>query len=219
MNSLLIVDDHPLFRAGLKSALEATGEFGEIVEAGLVSEAQAILGASTGTRPAAVILDINLPDGSGFDLLEHFGGTKASPRFMMLSMHTDRAVVLKAILNGANGYASKQIPLEALVLGLRLVLADQLFIEAELLRDILTPRQIRTIDPREAQRLVQGLSAVELEILRLLVSGAEIKDIATSMNLSPRTIEAHRREIQARLGAATPLALVRIAMQAGVIDL
>lgn len=219
MNSLLIVDDHPLFRAGLKSALETTGEFGEIVEAGLVSEAQAILGASSVTRPAAVILDINLPDGSGLDLLEHFGGTRESPRFMMLSMHTDRAVVLKAILNGANGYASKQIPLDALILGLRLVLADQLFIEAELLRDILTPRQIRTIDSREAQRLVQGLSVVELEILRLLASGTEIKDIAASMNLSPRTIEAHRRDIQARLGATTALALVRVAVQAGVIDL
>lgn len=219
MLPILIVDDHPLFRAGLKSALEANGEFGQILEAGLISEAQEMLGPAARPRPVAVLLDINLPDGSGFDILERFGGSKESPRFMMLSMHADRAIVIKAMLAGAQGYASKQIPLDALMLGLKLVLADQLFIEAELLRDILTPRQVKTMEAYKAQRLVQELSVRELEILRLLVSGTEHKDIATAMGMSPRTIETHRREVYAKLGVTTPLALVRVAVQAGIVEL
>jgi len=219
VQQILIVDDHPLFRAGLKSALEASGEFGTIIEAGLASEARAILGASSGIRPAAAILDINLPDGSGLDILERYGGSRESPRFLMLSMHADRAIVLKAILAGAQGYASKQIPLDALILGLRLVLADQLFVEAELLRDILTSRQLKTMDAYKAQRAVENLSARELEILRLLVSGGEAKDIASAMDVSPRMLETWRREIQAKLGVTTPLALMRVAVQAGIIEL
>jgi len=219
MQPILIVDDHPLFRSGLKGALESSGVFGDILEAGCASEAQAILGVVGGARLAAVILDINLPDGSGLDLLEHFGGGQGSPRFFMLSMQADRAVVLKAMLAGAQGYASKQIPLDALILGLRLVLADQIFIEAELLRDLLTPRQVKSMDAYRAQQLVEGLSTLEQEILQPLVSGTEAKDIAATMNISPRMLEIHRRNIMGKLGVTTPLALVRLAVQAGIIEL
>ena len=124
MAGTLIVDDHPLFRDGLRAALEAppdaliSGEFAPFSAAGSVAEATRILESPGNGLPALVILDISLPDGSGFDILEQFASRHGSPRFLMLSMHAERSLAIRAIRAGANGYASKQIPLESLLLGL-----------------------------------------------------------------------------------------------------
>jgi two-component system, NarL family, nitrate/nitrite response regulator NarL len=218
MDSVLIVDDHPLFREGLKGALEASGAFGCIMQAGLASDALAILNGPPEKRPSIVLLDINLPDGSGLDLLERYTGLHDAPRFLMLSMYADRAIVLKAIIAGAHGYASKQIPLEALILGIKLVAADQLFIESELLRDILTPRQLRTKDEALAKELIRVLSPRELDTFSLLAKGDSPKEIAAALGVSVRTVENYQSCVYAKLGFRSPVDLVRLALHAGIIE-
>jgi DNA-binding NarL/FixJ family response regulator len=218
MDSVLIVDDHPLFREGLKGALEASGAFGAIMQAGLATEAVAILSGPGEKRPSIVLLDINLPDGSGLDLLERFAGQKDAPRFLMLSMYADRSIVLKAVIAGAHGYASKQIPLEALILGIKLVAADQLFIEAELLRDLLTPRQIHTKDEAQAKLLLQCLSPRELDSFSLLAKGDSAKEIAAALGVSVRTVENYQSGIYSKLKLRSSVELVRLALRAGIIE-
>ena len=218
MDSVLIVDDHPLFREGLKGALEASGAFGRIMQAGLAAEASAILDGPPEERPFIVLLDINLPDGSGLDLLERFGGLKDAPRFLMLSMYADRAIVLKAIIAGAHGYASKQIPLEALILGIKLVAADQIFIESELLRDLLTPRQLRGKDEAQAKEDLRRLSPREMDSFSLLAKGDSPKEIAAALGVSVRTVENYQSGLYSKLGLRSPVELVRLALRAGIIE-
>ncbi len=218
MIDTLIVDDHPLFREGLKAALESNGAFRVSRQAGTLREALEILGDPGSPSCALAILDINLPDGSGFDALERFSGLEGMPSFFMLSMHSDRATALKAVMAGANGYASKQIALDALVLGLKLAALGQVFIEAEIVRDILTSRQPCPMASSEAQIALSGLNARELDLLKRLAEGETPKSIAQALGVSTRTAENFQSALYTRLGLGSATELVRLAIRAGLID-
>ncbi len=219
MIKTLIVDDHPLFREGLKAALEATGDFGPILQASSLHETQLILDGALDARVDLVVLDINLPDGSSMDLLEKYSGKIGLPRFCMLSMHADKSFILRSLQAGANGYASKQINLEALILGLKLVALDQLFIESELLRDLLTPIKNRTSEQEAARKQIDALSAREQESLTLLAQGKNAKEIAVKLGISVRTAENYQSGLFAKLGLNSAVDLVRLAQAAGILDL
>mgnify|MGYP002777233751 CR=1 FL=1 len=214
METTIIIDDHPLFRGGLRAALEAAGGFGACAEAGSVAEgAKAIEEAPQGERLA--IVDLNLPDGSGFELVERYGGERGF-RCLMLSMHDDRSMALKAIRLGANGYASKQIALDALIAGLRLVALDQIFIEAELLRDIVTPLCAAAELEHAARARLEALSPREREAFKLLADGRSSKEIAMAMGVGQRSAENYLSALYAKLGRSSEAGLVRLAMQAGI---
>lgn len=214
MKTTVIIDDHPLFRGGLRAALEAAGGFGSCVEAGSVAEgAAAIEAAAEGERLA--VIDINLPDGSGFELVERYAGARGF-RCLMLSMHTDRSMAMKAIRLGANGYASKQLALDALIAGLRLVALDQIFIEAELLRDIMTPLLAAADMERAALAQLEALSPREREAFQLLADGRSSKEIGAAMGVGQRSAENYVSVLYAKLGRTTEAGLVRLAIQAGL---
>ena len=225
MAGTLIVDDHPLFREGLRAALETPHEqsgssvFSPFIEAGSVAEATRILDSPGIGRPTLVILDIGLPDGSGFDILERFAGKHGSPQFMMLSMHAERSLAMRAIRAGANGYASKQIPLESLLLGLRLVMLDQLFMEGEILRDMLMFKPAKEQDASKAKSLVQTLTAREREAFIILASGGSTKDVANNLGVSQRSAENYQSAIYGKLEAVSPTMLVLTAIRAGMVEI
>jgi DNA-binding NarL/FixJ family response regulator len=224
MAGTLIVDDHPLFREGLRAALEtphghkASGDFAPFNEAGSVAEASRLLESTGIDQPSLVILDIGLPDGSGFDILERFAGKHGSPRFMMLSMHAERSLALRAIRAGANGYASKQIPLESLLLGLKLVKLDQLFMEGEILRDVLMFKPAKEQDASKAKRLVQSLTVREQEAFIVLANGGTTKDVANKLGISQRSAENYQSAIYGKLEAVSPTMLVLTAIRAGMVE-
>ncbi len=222
MSATVIVDDHPLFREGLRAALESRGDFGTILEAGCVAEAAALLSGREGSvqgtpSPDLAVIDINLPDGSGLELLERFSGRRGAPRFMVLSMHADRETAIKAVRRGADGYASKQIPLDALILGLRLVRGGNLFLESELLRDILTVRPECVEAEAMARDAVSALTARERETLAILADGGSPKDVAAVLGVSLRTAENYQSALYCKLSLGSPSALVRLAIRAGLI--
>jgi DNA-binding NarL/FixJ family response regulator len=224
MAGTLIVDDHPLFRGGLRAALDAqddgasSGGFAPFMEAGSVAKATEILGSGEAGQVSLVILDIGLPDGSGFDILERFAGRKGSPRFMMLSMYSERALAIRAIRAGADGYASKQIPLEALKIGLNLVMHGQIFMEGEILRDVLMIRPMKESDNNRAKELVQTLSAREREAFIILAGGGTTKDVAGRLGISQRSAENYQSLVYSKLGAASPTMLVLTAIRAGMVE-
>ena len=224
MAGTLIVDDHPLFREGLRAALElsqdcpGTNGFAPIIEAGSVAEATEILGARSARLPTLVILDIGLPDGSGFDILERFAGKLESPRFIMLSMYSERSLALRAVRAGADGYASKQIPLEALKTGLKLVQQGQLFIEGEILRDVLMLKPSRGTEADRAKELVQALTVREREAFMILAGGGSTKDVASRLGVSQRSAENYQSAIYSKMEAASPTMLVLTAIRAGLVE-
>jgi DNA-binding NarL/FixJ family response regulator len=217
MPGTLIVDDHPLFREGLKAALESAGDFGAIAQAATVAEALCFLDRPEG-REDLVILDISLPDGSGFDVLEHYEGRQRAA-FFLLSMHTDCSIVLRALREGALGYASKQIALEALLLGLRLVRMGHVFVETECLRDLIAPLREKAGATRNAKARLEALSPRERDTFELLARGKGAKDIAAELKVSVRTVENYQSALYAKLSLASPVELVKLAFQAGLIVL
>lgn len=214
MKTTVIIDDHPLFRGGLRAALEAAGGFGSCVEAGGVAEGAAAIEAADEDERLAVV-DINLTDGSGFELVERYAGARGF-RCLVLSMHADRSMAMKAIRLGANGYASKQISLDALLAGLRLVALDQIFVEAELLRDIVTPLLSAADMERAALAQLEALSPREREAFKLLADGLSSKEIGLAMGVSQRSAENYLSALHAKLGRTTEAGLVRLAIQAGL---
>jgi DNA-binding NarL/FixJ family response regulator len=224
MAGTLIVDDHPLFREGLRAALDVQDEnmeadgFTPFMEAGSVAKATEILGSDEARQLSLVILDIGLPDGSGFDILERFAGKSGSPHFMMLSMYSERSLATRAIRAGADGYASKQIPLEALKIGLKLVMHGQLFIEGEILRDVLMIKPIKESEASKAKALVQTLTSREREAFMILAGGGTTKDVAGRLGISQRSAENYQSAIYGKLEAVSPTMLVLTAIRAGMVE-
>jgi two-component system, NarL family, invasion response regulator UvrY len=213
MPRLLIVDDHPLFRTGVVRALEDAMGFEDVVEVGSKAEAEAKL--STGAFDLA-ILDLGLPDGSGLDILESFGGRPGSPRFFVLTMDSNRGSVRRALQRGASGYSTKTIALGTLILGLKLVLEGELFVETELLRDLLTPSLRETVASPELRSRLESLTSRERECLDAFLGGLTMKQIAARLGVSQRTAENYQSSIYSKAGVNTPVELIKFAQRLGL---
>jgi len=213
MPRLMIVDDHPLFREGVVRALSEAMGAEDVAEAGSVKEALAKLEACAFDL---VLVDIGLPDRDGLELVESLARKQGSPYFFVLSMSADRSSVRKALQVGASGYASKSIPLASLVLGLRLVLEGEIFVEAELLRDLLTVSLRESEQHPELLLRFEALTTREREILDALLRGSSPKEIAAQMGISHRTAENYQSSICLKIGAKSPVDLVKLAQRAGL---
>ena len=214
MRKALIVDDHPVFRNGLKTAFEGWRIFEAIDEAGSAAEAREAL--DRGGYGLAMV-DVGLPDGSGMDLIESRAGLPGTPAFFVLTMEADASLARRAIRAGATGFASKNLTLGVLELAVRLVLAGEPYIEGEILRDLLTAEAILSGARHEGRRLVDGLTPRERSTLDALLEGLNAKEIAQRLGVSHRTAENYQSAVYAKLGARSPVALVRIALDAGLI--
>ena len=215
MRRLLLVDDHPIFRNCLRLALAESGDFGEIVEAGSLREARAALEAGAFDL---VLLDQGLPDGGGLELVEEAARRPGAPLFFMLTMSADPALARRALALGAAGFASKNIALATLGLALRLALAGELYLEAEPLRSLAAADAAP--GPGEGPELrarIASLTERERALLDALLEGLAAKEAALRLGVSRRTAENYQSAVYAKLGARSPVDLVRIALAAGLI--
>lgn len=208
---VLVVDDHPIFRAGLCAALSDTGRWGPIGQADCVAKARELLEAEDWP---VLLLDLNLPDGDGFDVLETCAHLVRRPATLVLSMHMESDFIRKAFRLGARGYASKNLAFAALEQGLQTVALGQVFMESEVLKALeLFEREVET-DPGCAA-LLDTLAPREKELLSCLLSGHTVKEAALQLKVSARTAENYQSSIYSKLGAASPVHLVTIALKAG----
>jgi DNA-binding NarL/FixJ family response regulator len=214
MPRLLIVDDHPLFRTGVVRALKDAMNPSEIEEAGPANEAQAKLAAAAFDL---AVVDIGLPDRSGLDIVEDQARRPGAPRFFVLSMDSSLSQVRKALQLGASGYSSKSVPLPTLVLALKLVLEGELFVEGELLRDMLTDSLRERIDYPELRSRFETLTPREREFLDAFLGGLTAKQMAAKLGVSQRTAENYQSSIYSKVGAKTPVEMVKLAQRAGMV--
>ncbi|MCP5453087.1 MAG: response regulator transcription factor [Spirochaetaceae bacterium] len=214
MRKALIVDDHPVFRNGLKTALGGWRIFDAVDEAGSAAEARDAV--DRGGYELAMV-DVGLPDGSGMDLVESRAGLAGAPAFFVLTMEADASLARRAVRAGAAGFASKNLALGVLELAVRLVMAGEPYIEGEILRDLLTADAVLSSSRREGRRLVGGLTPRERAALDALLDGLNAKEMAQKLGVSQRTAENYQSAVYAKLGARSPVDLVRIALAAGLI--
>jgi DNA-binding NarL/FixJ family response regulator len=209
MLSILIVDDHAVVREGLLRILGSTGRGWTVDEAG--SGFQALEWLRRHPVDLAVV-DLSMPGMGGIDLIRRIRSEYPATRVLVLSMHAEEQYALRAFKAGAAGYVTKDRASAELVDAVIKVADGGAYVTASL-----AERVVQQLNgTREAPRH-QRLSDRELEVLRRIVAGERLSDIAATLHLSIKTVSTHKRRIQDKLGLATTAALVRYGMEQGLI--
>jgi two-component system invasion response regulator UvrY len=184
---ILIVDDHPIVRQGLKQTLADAAEIGEIVEAATPQEA---LDLVRQRKWDAVILEIGLPGRGGLEVLKDIKREVPRLPVLILSMHAEDQYAVRAVRAGAAGYLTKGAATESLIAAVRKVASGGRYISPELAERLATEL---TVDPDHP--LHASLSDREFDVLRSIASGQTVGDIAERLSLSVKTVSTYRARI------------------------
>lgn len=214
--TILIVDDHPLFREGLKSLIVRNSGFQVIGEAGSGSVALQML---EDLKPDLVVMDISLPDKSGIDVTRSIRSMLPGTRVVIISMHSKIEYITEAFQAGASGYVVKESASERLVQGLEAVSKGEYYLDSFLSQSVV--KRLMEFPERDAKirdESYSALTAREQQVMRMLAEGLSTKEIASSLFISPKTVENHRSSIMDKLNLHSTLELVRFAARLGLID-
>jgi DNA-binding NarL/FixJ family response regulator len=207
--AVLLVDDHPIVRFGVRYVLERHGGFAVVSEATTGREA---IRLALELRPDVVLMDVSLPDISGLEATRAIKEQAPAIKVLIVSMHSDEEYVLGMLDAGADGYLLKQGPPEELRDGILRVHAGERVLHQAALQ-ALVARAVRPITTPP----IEALSAREREILNFLAEGSTSKEIAVALGLAPKTVENHRARILDKLGVANSAAAVRAALTHGLL--
>ena len=205
---ILIVDDHPIVRAGLKRLLAAEPEI-EVREAASGREALSVFREQ---QPTLVILDLNLPGIGGLEVLARLKAVDPDARVLVLSMHDDETHITRALRAGAAGYVTKNVPPGELLEAIGRVARGHTYIEREIAEGLVFAGIRASPDP------LKDLSSRDLEILRQLAQGRTLSQIADTVGIGYKTAANNCSRIKARLGVTSTADLIRIAMRYGLVD-
>ena len=214
--TILIVDDHPLVREGLKSILKPAAEYEVVGQAGNAREG---IQMAKDLMPDLVLLDLGLPDKSGLELSREIRKISPSTRIMIVSMHSKVDYIVKAFQAGATGYMTKESATESLLGGIERVLNGEYFMDSSVSHRVVeklmkTPeKEIKITDAA-----YETLTPREQEVMVLLSEGYSAKEAAAKLFISPKTVENHRTNIMNKLGLHSTLELVRYAARLGIVD-
>ena len=204
---ILIVDDHPIVRKGLRSLIEQESDLLVVAEAANRVEA---LNAVRGQRLDLVIMDISLEGGDGIEVTKAVRAEYEKLPILVVSMHDEMIYAQRALRAGANGYIMKQAVADHIVKAVRQVLDGVIYVSdlvrQKVLRDITENRDDVHTSP------VERLSDRELEVFRLIGEGRSTREIAESLNLSIKTIETYRAHIKEKLSLKNASELTRSAV-------
>ena len=209
MIRLILADDHRLMQDGLKSRLEREDNLEILTCVGTGKEA---LQSTLLLKPDVLLLDINMPELNGIEVLEKLEKSRNETAVIMLSMHDSRDYVVRSVKSGAKGYVLKDVGSEELVMAINQVAQG---------RSYLCPQASdRLLEQLNEKPQPKGdtLSKRESDVLKEIVNGAGNKEIADSLHISVRTVETHRLRIKKKLGATSTAALVKLALQKGLVS-
>jgi len=209
---VLIVDDHPLMRAGIRTLLERTLEEPKIFEAVDGLEA---LELARGVRPDIVLLDISMPGMNGVDAARRFAAELPSCKVIMLSMHCHEERIAQCLRAGAMGYLVKDAAVSEVMSAIDAVRQGTVFISKH------APTVVNKVLERTptATSPLELLSARQREILQLIAEGQSTKEIGFRLHLSGKTVETHRRLLMQRLDIHDVAGLARFAVRSGLVSL
>lgn len=214
---ILIVDDHPLYRDGLKSLLSRHPAFETAGEAGGFLEG---LRLARKLKPDLALLDISLPDGSGIELARELRKLLPQVGMIIVSMHSKIDFIAAAFQAGAAGYVAKESGADRILQALESVATGGQYLDSALSPKVL--RKLEDFSARKArtQDASYGtLSFREQQVMRLLAEGLSPQEIAEKLFITRKTVENHRYAIMNKLGIKSPLAFVRHAARLGLIEL
>ena len=205
---VLIVDDHPVVRTGLKTLLADERDFEVCAEADGTSAA---LDALERTSPDVMVVDLSLADGSGLELIKEVAHRDSSIRILVASMHDETLFAERALRAGAHGYINKDEAPGHLVSALRRILSGSIALSQAMTDRILMSVAAGDLDHGVSE--LDQLSDRELEVFELLGQGLTTRAAAEHLNLSVKTIETYRENIKAKLDLDDANALVHAAVR------
>jgi two-component system, NarL family, invasion response regulator UvrY len=205
---VLIADDHPIVRKGLEMVLSEQPDF-TVQGVGTLPELRAYL---VRQAPDVLVLDVNMPSGSSLEMIGEIKHLHSNLPILVLSIHPEEQAGVKAIIAGAQGYLTKESAPDQLVNAIRIIRSGKKFISPELAEALANhlQRPAGNKDPHDA------LSERELTVLKMIAGGKSTGDIATLLNLSPKTVSTYRSRILEKLKMGSNAELTRYVMEYGL---
>lgn len=207
--TVLVVDDHPVVRAGLTQHINQTDDLAVCGEASGAAEAFRMYQQ---TQPDVVLLDLTLTEGSGMDLIQQILAANDRAKILVASMHDEEIYAERVLRAGAMGYIAKDEPIDQMLAAIREVLRGRIYLSNAMASRLLN-MVVRGEEPAVGGSPVDRLSNRELEVYELIGQGMTTRQIAEKLHLSPKTIETHREHIKAKLHIENNNQLVHFATQ------
>ena len=193
MARILIVDDHPLVRAGFAQLIGDCPDLEVCCEAADMAEA---LRQIDNNALDLAIIDLSLAGGSGLDLIEHIKARNSDILMLVASMHDETLYAERVLAAGARGYINKQEAQESIIRAIRRVLSGKVYLSEAMTDRMLSGMVDKDLDKRD----IDSLSNRELQVFELIGEGVPVSQIANQLNLSIKTIETHQTNIKKKLG-------------------
>ena len=206
--SILIADDHPVFRRGLRMIIQSDQQLRIVAEA---DDGKAAVELINQLTPDVAVLDVNMPGMTGFDVVRELRKTNLVTEFIFLTMHKDEAMFNTALDLGVKGYLLKESAIEDIAAGIKAVAAGENFISAPL-ATFLFNRSRRNATFAAAKPTISDLTATERRVLKLIAEDKTSREIADQLCISVRTVERHRQNICDKLEIHGSNALMKFAL-------
>ena len=211
----LLVDDHTLFRQGVRRLLETESDFEVVAEAQDGGDA---VEKAREMRPDIVLMDIGMPGLSSFESARQIKKTRPETKILFLTMYEDEDYLVQCLEVGASGYVLKDTPAPQLLTAVRDVFKGGKYLSSQVLGKLVEDFRSRVRDTRMRPR-ISTLTPREREILKLLAEGNSVKEIAVILGLSVKTVEAHKFNLMRKLDIHNKAQLVTYAIQKKIIKI
>ncbi len=211
MTTILLADDHRIFRDGLRPLLAAQDDLEVVAEA---EDGLQALELCLQHRPDVAVLDISMPGMNGIEVARRLKIEAPEVRPLVLSMHSNRRFVLEALRAGARGYLLKDAGIRDLIAAVREVCAGQIHLSAAVGEQVI--RDYVALADADEGSVFSVLSAREREVLQMLAEGLATKEIAGRLNLSVKTVESHRKAVMDKLEIRNIAELTKYAIREGL---
>ncbi len=205
---IIIADDHPVFRSGLKMVISNDKSLEIIAEAENGNQALNLIKEH---EPDVAVLDVNMPEFSGFDVVRKLQESSSATEIIILTMHKDEAMFNSAMDLGVKGYLLKESAIEDIVAGINAVAKGENFINSSL-STYLFNRSRRNANLVESKPTINDLTPTQLKILRLISQEKTSQEIADELFISIRTVQRHRENICEKLDLHGSNALLKFAL-------
>ena len=210
MINVLIADDHPIVRQGLRLILSETPDM--VVAGEAVNALQTLQQVQTG-RWDVLVLDITMPGRSGFDILKDIKHLQPNLPILVLSIHAEEQFAVRVLKIGADGYLNKENAPEELIKAIRKVVSGGKYISLEL-----AERLAFDLDTTHTQARHKALSQREFQVMQLMASGKTLAEIAQTLALSTKTISTYRRRLLEKMQMKTNAEIIRYALEHGLFE-
>lgn len=202
---ILLADDHVVVAEGLRSLLE---DHFELI--GVANDGRALLEAAETLRPDVVVTDISMPLLNGLDAMRQIRARRPDTKIVVLTMHRDTQMAVDAFRAGVFGYVLKISPGEELIQAIEQAAQGRAFVTSLLAKDLIS----LLLEARQpSSENGDTLTPRQREVLQLIAEGRTMKEVASILNISPRTAESHKYEIMQTLGVATTAELIQFAIK------